>query len=225
MQTAAWESWGWRIPFLVSALLVVISVYIRRNMSESPLYSRAKAEGKTSTNPLKESFGNKANLKVVLLAIFGLTIGVGVISWGSIFYAQSFLIRIMSVDYDQSNSIVVMGTILGLPFCVFFGWLSDKIGRKYLLLLSMLLGIICFRPVFERMYQVTNLQHKTEKVSERQVEIKKQMLHGNQLLTNITTKHTYTDGTTMLEVTNETASAGKIVNSDLAKTICDQWFR
>ena len=165
MQTAAWESWGWRIPFLVSALLVVISVYIRRNMSESPLYSRAKAEGKTSTNPLKESFGNKANLKVVLLALFGLTIGVGVISWGSIFYAQSFLIRTMSVDYDQSNSIVVMGTVLGLPFCVFFGWLSDKVGRKYLLLSSMLLGIICFRPVFEHMYQVTNLQHKTEKIS------------------------------------------------------------
>ncbi len=227
MQTAAWESWGWRIPFLVSALLVVISVYIRRNMSESPLYSRAKAEGKTSTNPLKESFGNKANLKVVLLALFGLTIGVGVISWGSIFYAQSFLIRIMSIDYDQSNSIVVMGTVLGLPFCVFFGWLSDKVGRKYLLLSSMLLGIVCFRPVFEHMYQVANLQHKTEKVSERHVEIKKQMLQGNQSLTTITTEHTYTDGTAMLEVTKETASAGKIINSDLAKTIVingsDKW--
>jgi len=154
MPIASWESWGWRLPFLVSVILVVISVYIRRNMSESPLFSKAKAEGKTSRNPLKESFGNKANLKIVLLALFGLTIGVGVISWGAIFYSQSFLIRIMSVDYDQANAIVVIGSLIGLPFCVFFGWLSDRVGRKYLLLLSMLLGIILFRPVFQVVIKV-----------------------------------------------------------------------
>ena len=227
MQTAAWESWGWRIPFLVSALLVIISVYVRKNMSESPLYARAKAEGKTSTNPLKESFGNKANLKVVLLALFGLTIGVGVISWGSIFYAQSFLIRTMSVDYDQSNSIVVMGTVMGLPFCVLFGWLSDKVGRKYLLLLSMLLGIICFRPVFQHMYQVTNLQHKTENKAALHVVITDRILQKNESLITTTTEHSYTDGTVLREMKKETASAGKIINSGISKTIIingsDKW--
>ena len=227
MQTAAWESWGWRIPFLVSALLVIISVYVRKNMSESPLYARAKAEGKTSTNPLKESFGNKANLKVVLLALFGLTIGVGVISWGSIFYAQSFLIRTMSVDYDQSNSIVVMGTVMGLPFCVLFGWLSDKVGRKYLLLLSMLLGIICFRPVFQHMYQVTNLQHKTENKAALHVVVTDQILQENESLITTTTEHSYTDGTVLREMKKETASAGKIINSGISKTVMingsDKW--
>ena len=227
MQTAAWESWGWRIPFLVSALLVVISVYIRRNMSESPLYARAKAEGKTSANPLKESFGNKANLKVVLLALFGLTIGVGVISWGSIFYAQSFLIRTMSVDYDQSNSIVVTGTVLALPFCVFFGWLSDKVGRKNLLLLSMLLGIIVFRPAFQQMYQVTNLQKKTENKAALHVVVTNQLLQGTESLTT-TTEHFYTDGTVLREIRKETTSSGNVLTSDRSKTIMingsDKWM-
>ena len=227
MQAAAWESWGWRIPFLVSALLVVISVYIRRNMSESPLYARAKAEGKTSANPLKESFGNKANLKVVLLALFGLTIGVGVISWGSIFYAQSFLIRTMSVDYDQSNYIVVTGTVLALPFCVFFGWLSDKVGRKNLLLLSMLLGIVVFRPAFQQMYQVTNLQKKTENKAALQVVVTNQLLQGSESLIT-TTEHFYTDGTVLRETRKETISAGNVLNSDMSKTLIvndsDKWM-
>ena len=227
MQAAAWESWGWRIPFLVSALLVVISVYIRRNMSESPLYARAKAEGKTSANPLKESFGNKANLKVVLLALFGLTIGVGVISWGSIFYAQSFLIRTMSVDYDQSNSIVVTGTVLALPFCVFFGWLSDKVGRKNLLLLSMLLGIIVFRPAFQQMYQVTNLQKKTENKAALQVVVTNLLLQGSESLIT-TTEHFYTDGTVLREIRKETTSFGNVLTSDRSKTIMingsDKWM-
>ena len=218
IQTSAWENWGWRIPFLVSALLVVISVYIRRNMSESPLYSRAKAEGKTSTNPLKESFGNKANLKVVLLALFGLTIGVGVISWSSIFYAQSFLIRTMSVDYDQANSIVITGTVLGLPFCVFFGWLSDKVGRKYLLLLSMLLGILFFRPVFQQMYQVTNLQYKTENETAPHVDVTKQMFQGGQSIIATTTGHFYSDGTMLEEVKKETTSAGTKIKTEILKT-------
>ncbi len=227
MQTAAWESWGWRIPFLVSVFLVIISVYIRRNMSESPLFSRAKAEGKTSTNPLTESFGNKANFKIVLLALFGLTIGVGVISWGSIFYAQSFLIRTMSVDYDQSNSIVVIGTVMGLPFCVLFGWLSDKVGRKYLLLLSMLLGIVCFRPVFQQMYQVTNLQHKTENKTALHIVVTDQILQDNESLITTTAEHSYTDGTVLREIKKETASAGKIIKSGISKIIMingsDKW--
>ena len=227
LPTTAWENWGWRIPFLLSAILVVISVYVRKNMSESPLYANAKAEGKTSTNPLKESFGNKANLKVVLLALFGLTIGVGVISWSSIFYSQSFLIRTMFVDYDQSNSIVVAGTVLGLPFVVFFGWLSDKIGRKYLLLLSMLLGILLFRPVFQHIYQVTNMQLKVENKAAAHTDVIKRMFQDNQSVITTTNVHAYTDGTILKEIKKETTLAGTIADTAVSKSILlsrlDKW--
>ncbi len=151
----------------------------------------------------------------MLLALFGLTIGVGVISWGSIFYAQSFLIRTMSVDYDQSNSIVVTGTVLGLPFCVFFGWLSDKVGRKYLLLLSMLLGILFFRPVFQQMYQVTNLQYKTENKTALHVDVTKQMFQGRAIAhCNHYRAFLYSDGTMLEEVKKETTSAGTKIKTD-----------
>ncbi|CAN5505122.1 MFS transporter [soil metagenome] len=218
MPIAAWESWGWRLPFLVSVLLVFVSVYIRKNMSESPLFSKAKAEGKTSTNPLRESFGNKANLKVVLLSLFGLTLGVGVISWGAVFYSQSFLIRIMFVDYDQANMIILMGALIGLPCVVLFGWLSDKIGRKYLLLLSMLLGIFFYRPVFEHMYQVTNLEHKVENKSARMVTVQRNILPGSESLTT-STQRFYTDGTTLREIKVATNSTGNKVKTVTSKVI------
>lgn len=125
----------------------------------------------------------------------------------------------MSVDYDQSNAIVVTGTVLALPFCVFFGWLSDKVGRKYLLLLSMLLGIICFRPVFQQMYQVTNLQKKTEDKTALRVVVTNQLLPGNESLITTTIQHFYTDGTVLRETRKETTLAGNVSNSDLSKTI------
>lgn len=90
MSTNTWEDWGWRIPFLASAFMVIISLWIRKNMKESPLFAKAKAEGKTSANPLKESFGNKANLRVVLLALFGLMMGLGVVGYSASFYSQKF---------------------------------------------------------------------------------------------------------------------------------------
>ena len=225
--SAAWESWGWRIPFVVSIFLVAVSGYMRKRMSESPLYAKAKAEGKTSVNPLKESFGNKANLKIVLLALFGLTVGVGVISWSSIFYTQSFLIKTMFVDYDQANTIVVIGILLGLPFLVFFGWLSDRIGRKYLLLSSMLLGALLFRPVFGKMYQVTNLQHKVENMATIIIDTKREILPGNDSLFTTTTKHFYTDGTVLRDVKKEKRYISKTGQTEILKTIMvnntDKW--
>ncbi|MGH2563508.1 MAG: MFS transporter [Ginsengibacter sp.] len=224
MTTAAWESWGWRIPFVVSVFLVAISAYMRKRMSESPLYAKAKAEGKTSSNPLKESFGNKANLKIVLLSLFGLMTGVGVISWSSVFYTQSFLIKTMFVDYDQANTFVAVGILLGLPLLVFFGWLSDRIGRKYLLLSSMLLGILLFRPVFGKMYQLTNLHHKVENTAAIIIDTKSEILPGNDTLFTTTAKHFYTDGTILREVKKETRSTGK---TETVKTIqvnnADKW--
>jgi len=162
MSATAWENWGWRIPFLVSVLMVIISVWIRKNMKESPLFAKAKAEGKTSSNPLKESFGKKANLKIVLLALFGLTMGLGVVGYSASFYSQTFLIKIMFVNDDQSNMIIITALLSCVPFFVFFGWLSDRIGRKYILMLSLLMAVLFFRPIFYQMYQTTNLQHKQE---------------------------------------------------------------
>ena len=225
MDSSSWESWGWRIPFLVSVFMVTVSVYMRKRMSESPLFAKAKAEGKTSSNPLKESFGNKDNLKVVLLAFFGLTVGGGTIGWVG-FYAQSFLIRTMSLDYGQANRVMIIGILIGIPFFFLFGWLSDRIGRKYLLMLGILAGIICFRPIFNSMYEVTNIQHKTENKEAKSITIEIQRLPENQSLTITTTRHFYTDGT----FSNETRKdkAGKVTrNSETLTTITvmnvDKW--
>ncbi|MEP7233272.1 MAG: MFS transporter [Ginsengibacter sp.] len=205
MDTASWNDWGWRLPFLVSVFMVGISVYIRKNMAESPLFSKAKAEGKTSSNPLKESFGKKANLKLVLLALFGITMGLGATSWASVFYVQTFFLKFMSLDYDQTNTIIVTGLVLGAGFNIFFGWLSDRVGRKPIILLGLFLSLICFRPIFQVMFETINLQQKTEDKGLLKVGTKKEALStslaGAILIT--TAQHFYTDGTTITEVKKE----------------------
>jgi MFS family permease len=219
MSAVDWETWGWRIPFLVSVIMVIISVWIRKNMRESPLFAKAKAEGKTSSNPLKESFGNKANLKIVLLALFGLMMGLGVVGYSASFYAQSFLIKIMFIDYDEANMIVITGLILSIPFYVFFGWLSDRIGRKYILMLSLLMALLFFRPIFDKMYQTTNLQHKQENKPAMQTDIKREQLLNTDSLITTTKLHFYTDGTICREVKTETISAGRTQKPETVKTI------
>ncbi|NJE06687.1 MFS transporter, partial [Thermococcus sp. M36] len=124
---AKFNDWGWRIPFLLSAVLVAVSIYIRLKMQESPLFSKLKSEGKTSTNPLKESFAHKANLKMVLLALFGATMGQGVVWYTGQFYAQSFIENMCKVDFDQSRTIIIWAILFGTPFFVVFGAWSDKI--------------------------------------------------------------------------------------------------
>jgi MFS family permease len=229
MDTTAWENWGWRIPFFVSILMVIISVWIRKNMTESPLFAKAKAEGKTSANPLKESFGNKSNLKIVLLALFGLTMGLGVVGYSSSFYSQSFLIKVMFVDYDQANMIVITAFLLGIPFYVFFGWLSDRIGCKPILMLSLLLAIVCFRPIFEKIYWTTNLQHKLENKVETKIGVKRELVStsGKDSLITTTTHRFYTDGTIYHEIKGQIVSIGKIEKPEIVKSIkindADKW--
>lgn len=217
-----WENWGWRLPFLVSIFMVAISVYIRRKMAESPLFARAKADGKTSLNPLKESFGNKANLKVVLLALFGVTMGLGVVNGPIFFIIQTFLLKTLFLDYSQVNTIFILVLIIGLPVCVFFGWLSDKIGRKPLLLLSLFLAILFFRPIYEQMYQTVNLKNKTEDLSQIST-VKK---HEG-LLAITTIQHFYTDKTIYQEVEKLSSVQGLSSKPELAKTIfindTDRW--
>jgi MFS family permease len=139
---------GWRFPFWISILLVIVSVYIRLKMHESPLFSKLKAEGKTSANPLKESFSHKGNFKMVLLALFGAVMGQGVVWYTGQFYAQNFLETKCFIEFGQSRTIMLWAIAFATPFFVFFGWLSDRIGRKWIMMAGMLLAIVTYRPIF-----------------------------------------------------------------------------
>jgi MFS family permease len=148
---------GWRYPFWASILLVVVSIYIRLKMNESPLFTKLKHEGKTSLNPLKESFGKKENFKMVLLALFGATMGQGVIWYTGQFYAQNFLETKCNLEFEQSRTIMLWAIAFATPFFIFFGWLSDKIGRKWIMLTGMLLGILCYRPIYQNFIDKTTV--------------------------------------------------------------------
>ena len=144
---------GWRYPFWFSILLVIVSVYIRLKMQESPLFAKLKSEGKVVQNPLKESFRKKANFRMVLLALFGAAMGQGVIWYTGQFYAQSFLETKVALNFEQSRSILLWAILFSTPFFIFFGWLSDKIGRKWIMLLGMLLGVLTYRPIFNTLLE------------------------------------------------------------------------
>jgi MFS family permease len=161
LSTEAFNDWGWRVPFWVSILLVILSYFIRKKMEESPVFEKAKAAGNIAKNPIKESFGKKQNFKFVLLALFGATMGQGVVWYTGQFYAMSFMEKTMNVDKEQVDSLLFIALICGTPFFVFFGWLSDKIGRKWIMMAGMLVAILAYRPIYESMYQTTNLANKS----------------------------------------------------------------
>lgn len=153
---AAFADWGWRIPFIVSILLLGISVWIRLSMNESPAFQKMKSEGKTSKAPLSESFGQWKNLKIVLLALFGLVAGQAVVWYSGQFYALFFLTSVLKVDGATANILVAISLILGTPFFVIFGTLSDKIGRKPIILAGMLLAIVTYFPLFGMLTKAAN---------------------------------------------------------------------
>lgn len=146
---------GWRYPFWISILLVIISIYIRLKMKESPLFARLKSEGKTSANPLKESFRHISNFKMVLLALFGAVMGQGVIWYTGQFYAQNFLETKCNIEFEQSRTIMLWAIAFATPFFLFFGWLSDKIGRKWIMMAGMLCGVLLYRPIFSEFLRDT----------------------------------------------------------------------
>jgi MFS family permease len=154
------DDWGWRIPFLISVLMVLVSYLIRKKMDESPEFAKAKAEGKTSKNPLKESFGNSYNLKFVLLALFGATMGQGVVWYTGQFYAMNFMKTVLNIDSSQVDTLLGIALLLGTPFFVLFGWLSDKIGRKSIMMTGLLLAIFLYRPIYKSMYESVDLNNK-----------------------------------------------------------------
>ncbi|MDB5223813.1 MAG: family transporter [Chitinophagaceae bacterium] len=151
---------GWRYPFLLSIVLVIVSIIIRLKMKESPMFTKLKSEGKTSANPLKESFGKRENFKMVLLALFGATMGQGVIWYTSQFYAQNFILTKCNIDYEQGNIIILIALAMATPFFVLFGWLSDKWGRKNIMMAGMLLGVLFYRPIFNEIYKEADVTKK-----------------------------------------------------------------
>ncbi len=217
-----YNEWGWRLPFLLGILLVIVSIVIRMKMNESPLFAKLKSEGKTSVNPLKESFGHKANLKMVLLALFGATMGQGVVWYTGQFYAQTFLLKVCNMEATQANTWIGIALLLATPFFVVFGRLSDKIGRKAIMLTGMLLAVICYRPVFQSLHDMTDLSMKQEITASTKINIATAagVKVATDSITTTTTNKTFTDGTTYLEVsTQHISKTAAPLNPEIKKTV------
>jgi len=151
MSAAKFLAGGWRIPFLISILLVAISLYIRLKLKESPIFAQLKSAGMSSAQPLKEAFTQRANLKRVLISLFGATAGQGVVWYTGQFYALFFMQTVLKIDLPLANRIVAIALLLGMPFFVLFGSLSDKIGRKKIILAGCLLAIVAYYPIYGAM--------------------------------------------------------------------------
>ena len=208
------DEWGWRVPFWVSIIMVGVSYLIRKNMDESPVFAKAKSEGKTSTNPLKESFGNHYNMKFVLLALFGATMGQGVVWYTGQFYAMSFMKTVMFIDSSQVDTLLGIGLLLGTPFFIFFGWLSDKVGRKYIMMGGMLLAILLYRPIYKTMYETTDLANKTEIIANTKWVADLKESKNNSTDSVYTTNKEYTDGTKYHEIKTVPFEGGKAIMDD-----------
>lgn len=200
---------GWRYPFWISILLVVVSIYIRMRMNESPLFAKLKHEGKTSVNPLKESFAHKGNFKMVLLALFGAVMGQGVVWYTGQFFAQSFLENKANLDFEQSRTIILWAIAFATPFFLFFGWLSDKIGRKWIMMIGMAAAIFSYRPIYQKFLDDTDVKvwaNENPMVSETKV---KRELAKNKLDSVITTSTIYAtaSGIKYVEVKPDTVFA------------------
>ena len=158
MTPAAFRSWGWRVPFLISILLVAVSLYIRLRMKESPIFQHIKGTGATSTQPLREAFAHWENLKRVLVSLFGATAGQGVVWYTGQFYALFYLQTVLKVNNTSANYIVAIALLLGMPLFVVFGALSDRIGRKRLMMAGCLLAAVSYLPIYKAMQAASGSQ-------------------------------------------------------------------
>ncbi|MEG3167032.1 MFS transporter [Sphingomonas sp. LB3N6] len=152
----AFAAWGWRIPFIVSIALLAVSLWIRMQLEESPVFQKMKDEGKTSKAPLTEAFGQWSNLKVVLIALFGAVVGQGVVFYTSQFYALFFLEKNLRVDGPTTNILIAIALLIATPAFIFFGWLSDKIGRKWIILTGCALAALTYMPLFHALSKAAN---------------------------------------------------------------------
>lgn len=199
---------GWRYPFLLSIVLVIVSIFIRLKMKESPVFAKLKTEGKTSVNPLKESFGKRENFKMVLMALFGATMGQGVIWYTGQFYAQNFILTKCFVEYEQANTIILIALVFITPFFIVFGSLSDRWGRKNIMMLGMLLGVLLYRPIFEQLHRVSDPSLKVLKSSQSSATEKKHQPGTNADFVLVSLKtDIFEDGSVYTETTKQKLSA------------------
>jgi MFS family permease len=152
----AFKAWGWRVPFLLSFVLLAVSLYVRLKMRESPLFSRMKRSGKASLNPLRESFTNPQNRRYVILALFGVTAGQGVVWYTGQFYALTFLQSVLKINWKTAYLLVSIALAITTPLFLFFGWLSDRIGRKRIMLAGCALGALTYVPIYMAMKSFSN---------------------------------------------------------------------
>ena len=152
----AFKAWGWRMPFLTSLLLLIVSVYIRLKLEESPIFEKMRSDGRVSRSPIRESFGSWRNLKGVLVLLFGITTGMTVIWYTAQFYALFFMQNALQVDYKTSYVIIAVGLGLGTPLIVLFGALSDRVGRKPVMMAGLLLGALTLIPSFHALAYFAN---------------------------------------------------------------------
>ncbi len=169
MSKDAFSTWGWRLPFLISIILVSISLYIRLKMKESPIFASIKSAGMTSAQPLKDAFGKWENLKRVLISLFGATAGQGVVWYTGQFYALFYLQTILKVNTKTANIIIAIALLCAMPFFTVFGAISDKIGRKWLMLGACLLAVVTYIPIYKAMQSAAGNNVVTVKSAKNKV--------------------------------------------------------
>ena len=211
---------GWRYPFWISILLVGVSIYIRLKMKESPMFSKLKAEGKTSAHPLKESFRRKANFKMVLLALFAAVMGQGVVWYTGQFYAQNFLETKCFIEFEQSRTIMLWAIALATPFFILWGWLSDKIGRKWIMMVGMALAIFTYRPIFSTFLYDTDVTKWEAGQTTFLKEVIDKKIIGTDTIIKISTQYKTNNGISYTKVLTDTltaipANTGQIINANL----------
>jgi MFS family permease len=186
------NDWGWRIPFILSSILVGVSIYIRLRMKESPLFAKLKAEGKVSKNPIKESFGKRENLIMVLIALFGATAGQGVVWYTGQFYAMTFIEKTCQVDFVQTRDIIAIALLIGTPFFIVFGAWSDRVGRKYIMMVGMILAVFLYRPIYREMMNLSDLKQKVELTEQR---VEESVPNADNSTTKVIQRKVYADET------------------------------
>lgn len=224
MSPENFNDWGWRIPFWLSIFLVIMSYYIRIRLHESPLFAQLKAEGKTSRNPIRESFGKKENLRLVLLALFGATMGQGVVWYTGQFYALSFLQKTMELEFVQSNIVIAIALVLGTPFFIYFGKLSDKVGRKKIMMTGLLLAALSYYPIYQAMDNTVNLRQKQELTGQYRIETKFTPNNDGSNTERISRIREYADGTQVKEITATTAGKAETKREVTVSTATMAWL-
>lgn len=213
------DAWGWRIPFILSAFLVAVSIYIRLKMQESPLFSKIKAEGKISKNPIRESFGKKENLKLVLLALFGATAGQGVVWYTGQFYAMSFIEKTCNVEFIQTRNIIAVALVIGTPLFIYFGWLSDRVGRKMIMMVGMLLAVFLYRPIYKQMYDIADISSQQEQVDQKRITKSRFINEDGDSVVTAKTERYYSGGNILLESSTEIIAKASAPSVELKKEI------